>query len=72
MATWSDRWAELAGDAVAAASAPTKVLDGVLTVRCDAPVWATQLRLTWPEVQARARALGLEVPGRLEVVVRPR
>ncbi len=38
-------WEQAAGPAVAAAARPTGERDGVLTVTCDASVWAHELEL---------------------------
>jgi predicted nucleic acid-binding Zn ribbon protein len=37
-------WPEVVGAAVAAATRPTAVRDGTVTVEVDGPEWATQLR----------------------------
>jgi predicted nucleic acid-binding Zn ribbon protein len=37
-------WPEVVGSAVAAATRPTALRDGTLTVEVDGPEWATQLR----------------------------
>jgi predicted nucleic acid-binding Zn ribbon protein len=38
-------WAQAAGPAIAAAARPTAERDGVLTVTCEAAVWAQELDL---------------------------
>jgi predicted nucleic acid-binding Zn ribbon protein len=38
-------WEATAGPAIAAAARPTAERDGVLTVTCDAAVWAQELHL---------------------------
>jgi predicted nucleic acid-binding Zn ribbon protein len=38
-------WEPTAGPAIAAAARPTAERDGVLTVTCDAAVWAQELHL---------------------------
>lgn len=38
-------WEEAAGEAVAAAARPTAEREGVLTVTCEASVWAQELEL---------------------------
>ena len=45
-----NRWAELVGDANAAASTPEKLERGLLTVRCKSTAWATQLKLMKSQV----------------------
>ena len=45
-----NRWAELVGEANAAASVPEKLERGLLTVRCKSTAWATQLKLLKPQV----------------------
>ncbi|MEY4449791.1 MAG: hypothetical protein RLZZ304_166 [Actinomycetota bacterium] len=45
-----NRWAELVGEANAAASTPERLENGLLTVRCQSTAWATQLRLMKPQV----------------------
>ncbi len=54
-------WPQVAGSAVAAAATPTGERDGVLTVRCEAAVWAQELDLMAGELLARLNAaLGAE------------
>jgi predicted nucleic acid-binding Zn ribbon protein len=49
------------GAAIAAAAQPVAERDGVLTVRCEAAVWAQELDLMAPELLARLNtALGGE------------
>ena len=38
-------WPAAAGEAIAAAASPAALHDGVLTVRCEAAVWAQELEL---------------------------
>ncbi len=45
-----NRWAELVGEANAAASTPERLENGLLTVRCKSTAWATQLRLMKTQV----------------------
>jgi predicted nucleic acid-binding Zn ribbon protein len=49
-------WPEAAGEAVAAAARPTGERAGVVTVSCDAAVWAAELQLMGPELAARINA----------------
>jgi predicted nucleic acid-binding Zn ribbon protein len=59
-------WGEAVGGAIAAAAHPVSEHDGVLTVRCEAAVWAQELDLMAPEVLARLNAvLGEESVRRL-------
>ena len=43
-------WSRAVGDTIAAAARPTGERDGVLTVTCEASVWAHELELMGPEV----------------------
>jgi predicted nucleic acid-binding Zn ribbon protein len=53
-------WERAVGPAVAAAARPTAERDGVLTVTCDAAVWAQELDLMAFELLPRLNgALGL-------------
>jgi predicted nucleic acid-binding Zn ribbon protein len=52
-------WEAVMGDAIAAAARPVAERDGVLTVQCEAAVWAQELDLMAPELLARLNtALG--------------
>ncbi|WP_420176353.1 DUF721 domain-containing protein [Luteococcus sp. OSA5] len=54
-----DRWDALVGPTNAAHSRPEAYVDSVLTVRCDATVWATSLRTLAPSLVAELnRQLG--------------
>jgi predicted nucleic acid-binding Zn ribbon protein len=68
-----DNWVGIVGEVAAAASAPVKLGDGVLTVRTDDAVFASELR--WLEAtiieQVAARADGAVVR-EVKVVVRDR
>ena len=44
-----DRWPELVGPGLAAATRPAELLNGVLTVACDDAAWASQIG--WMEAQ---------------------
>jgi predicted nucleic acid-binding Zn ribbon protein len=46
-------WEATVGSAIAAAAHPRAERDGVLTVQCDAAVWAQELDLMAPELLAR-------------------
>ncbi len=45
-------WERAVGDAVAAAARPVAERDGVLSVQCEAAVWAQELDLMAPELLA--------------------
>ena len=49
-------WARAAGPAIAAAARPTGERDGVLTVVCDAAVWAQELDLMADELVPKLNA----------------
>ena len=49
-------WERAAGPAIAAAARPTAERDGVLTVLCDAAVWAQELDLMAGELIPRLNA----------------
>jgi predicted nucleic acid-binding Zn ribbon protein len=68
--TLDARWDEVMGADVAAHAHLVSVRDGILTVRVDDPIWATQLRYLEPVVVERASALvGPGVVVRLRVRV---
>jgi predicted nucleic acid-binding Zn ribbon protein len=55
-------WEAAVGVAIAAAARPLAERDGVLTVHCEAAVWAQELDLMAPELIARLNAaLGAEL-----------
>jgi predicted nucleic acid-binding Zn ribbon protein len=47
------RWAEVAGEAVAAESEPVSERDGVVTIRCSSAVWANELQLLSEDLLGR-------------------
>jgi predicted nucleic acid-binding Zn ribbon protein len=54
-------WADATGVAIAAAAHPTAERDGVLTVLCEAAVWAHELTMMEADLLARINAsLGAE------------
>jgi predicted nucleic acid-binding Zn ribbon protein len=53
-------WEHAAGAAIAACARPTAERDGVLTVTCEAAVWAQELNLMADELIARINA---QLPG---------
>ncbi|MFZ2259679.1 MAG: DciA family protein, partial [Luteococcus japonicus] len=64
-----DRWDSLVGPANGAHSHPEAYKDTVLTVRCDATVWATQLRMLAPSLVAQLnRQLGQGTVTRINVL----
>jgi predicted nucleic acid-binding Zn ribbon protein len=50
-------WAEAAGGAIAAAARPVAEHDGVVTVACEAAVWAAELELLAPDLIPRINTL---------------
>jgi predicted nucleic acid-binding Zn ribbon protein len=49
-------WETVVGEAIAAAAQPVAERDGVLTVRCEAAVWAQELDLMAPALIERLNA----------------
>ncbi|MFI5004183.1 MAG: DciA family protein [Solirubrobacterales bacterium] len=49
-------WEATVGEAIAAAARPSAERDGVLSVVCDAAVWAQELELMAPELLTRLNA----------------
>jgi len=49
-------WERVAGPGIAACAAPASERDGVLTVHCEAAVWAQELDLMADELVARLNA----------------
>jgi predicted nucleic acid-binding Zn ribbon protein len=59
LARVQELWPDTAGSAISAAARPTAERGGVLTVTCDAAVWAQELSLMAPELVLRLNsALG--------------
>jgi predicted nucleic acid-binding Zn ribbon protein len=56
-------WADVAGPAIAAESAPSSEREGTVTVDCSGAVWAQELTLLEGDLRARlnARLEGLQV-----------
>jgi len=55
-------WERAAGPAIASAAQPVSERDGVLTVSCEASVWAQELDLMAPELlRGLNAALGAEL-----------
>lgn len=53
LAQLDDRWPELVGPGLAAATRPVELVDGILTVACDDSAWASQI--SWMEGQIKKR-----------------
>jgi predicted nucleic acid-binding Zn ribbon protein len=53
LARIQEEWAAAAGPAIAAAARPVSERDGVVTVLCEAAVWAAELELLGDQVVAR-------------------
>ncbi|GAA4351143.1 DUF721 domain-containing protein [Angustibacter luteus] len=63
------RWSRVVGDQVAEHCTPESFNEGVLVVRADSTVWATQVRLLLPTVQRRlAEELGEGVVEQIRVL----
>jgi predicted nucleic acid-binding Zn ribbon protein len=62
-------WASVVGEAIARSAAPTSERGGVITVSCEASVWAQELDLMGPQLVAALNArLGGEAVRRLRCV----
>ena len=62
-------WAEVVGEAVAAAAEPVSERDGVLTVRCESATWAQELSLMEGELLRRlGERLGERSPQALKLL----
>jgi predicted nucleic acid-binding Zn ribbon protein len=57
LARIQEAWPQAAGPAIAAAARPVAEHDGVLTVACEAAVWAAELELLAPEVIPRLNGI---------------
>jgi predicted nucleic acid-binding Zn ribbon protein len=55
-AIWS-RWTEVVGESVARHAEPTSLRRGVLRVRTDSPVWATEIGYLADDIRGRANAI---------------
>ncbi len=68
-----DRWIDIVGPDAAGVSDPVKLTDGVLTVRVDDPVWASEFRWLENTIVTRVTELASgAVITNVKVVVRPR
>ena len=73
LSTIFNRWEDIVGPAVAAASRPLSLHRGTLTIGVDQPGWATQL--TYLEADLKRRIDDVAGPGtvaRVRVTVRPK
>jgi hypothetical protein len=67
-----ERWADVAGPALAPHCRPLSLRDGRLVVAVEEPVWATAVRYAQGEVLARLEGLvGRRAAVSMEVRVRP-
>jgi predicted nucleic acid-binding Zn ribbon protein len=66
LARVQEAWERAVGSAIAGSARPTAERDGVLTVICEAAVWAQELDLMGPELIGRLNAeLGEDILRRL-------
>jgi predicted nucleic acid-binding Zn ribbon protein len=63
------RWQEITGPAVASRTQPIRLVDGVLHVRADDPVWRQELILRREELRRLINS-ALKEPMIVEIVVR--
>jgi predicted nucleic acid-binding Zn ribbon protein len=64
------RWDRIVGEDLAARCEPVKLLRGVLTIRAESQVWATQLRYMIPQLTANVEAaLGERTVREVRIVV---
>ena len=71
-AIWA-QWIDLVGEAVAAHAEPTSLKEGVLRIRADSPVWATEIGFLADDIASRINgALGSDVVGEIRVWTGPR
>ena len=70
-AAWA-RWEEIVGTDMARRCEPVRLAGGVLVVRAESSVWATQLRYLIPQLQANAiEVLGTGAVRSVHIVVGP-
>lgn len=55
-AVW-DRWPEIVGDSIALHAEPTSLRRGVLRIRTDSPVWATEIGYLADDIRERANGV---------------
>lgn len=51
------RWAVIVGPEIAAHAQPTSLRDGILRVKADSPVWATEIGYLSSEIKKRANSV---------------
>ena len=67
------RWPEIVGEHVAEPAEPSSVRDGILRIRTDSPVWATEIGYLADEIRRRVNAeVGTEAVRRVVVWTGPR
>lgn len=66
----AQHWPTIVGDELGAATRPSRLEDGVLTVTASSGAYATAIKLAWVEIQAGIERLDVEVPSRLAVTTR--
>lgn len=68
---WS-RWDEIVGSDLAARCEPLRLVRGVLTIRAESQIWATQLRYMIPQLRTNVEAaLGEKTVRDVKIVVGP-
>lgn len=68
---WS-RWDQIVGGELAARCEPLRLVRGVLTIRAESQIWATQLRYMIPQLRANVEAaLGEKTVRDVKIVVGP-
>ncbi|HUH07800.1 MAG TPA: DUF721 domain-containing protein [Egibacteraceae bacterium] len=65
-------WAQIAGEQLAAHAEPVRLQGGVLVIRADSAMWATQVRYLSSDIAQRAnQVLGAQPVKRVSVVTGP-
>jgi predicted nucleic acid-binding Zn ribbon protein len=65
-------WSDIVGDDVASHAEPTSLKEGVLRIRADSPVWATELGYLAEDIRARINAnAGAELVAKILVWTGP-
>jgi len=66
------QWSQICGEDVAAHCEPVRLAGGILVVRVDSQIWATQLRYCVPDITRNIRTLiGVEAVRDVRIVVGP-
>ena len=66
-AVWS-RWSDVVGPVIAGHAQPSSLRRGVLRVRCDSPLWATEVGYLSAEIRDRINSmLGMELVTQVRV-----